>query len=88
MPRITRRLSSNTTYASATPSSPEVAKNFMNFRFNHLTQRPTLPNRLGCAYEGFRTTNSSGTVAGGHIGEAFGTDSMTRPRNDPGAVKV
>lgn len=87
MPKTVRRLSSITTLRGTTPTSPEVARNFTNFRFNHLTQRNLMPERLGSCY-GWKPFNASGTVAGGHIGGAFGAGNMTGPPNDPGAVKV
>lgn len=86
MPKMVKRLSSNTTLRTATPTSPELARNFMNFRFNHLKQRNTLPKRLGCAYEGFTTTNTSGRAETFGVGEAFGGGGMVY--QDAGVTKV
>jgi hypothetical protein len=87
MPKTVRRLSSITTLRGATPTSPEVANNFMNFRFNHLTQRP-MPHPISCD-KAHRQTNASGTAADhAGVGQAFGGGGMQGPRNDPGSVKV
>lgn len=90
MPKIYRRRSSNTTFTTDQPSSPGVAENFMNFRFNHLTQRAVRPNRLGCASEGFTTPNADGqtVAANAGTGQALGGGGMTNPVNDKGATKV
>lgn len=87
MPKTVRRLSNITTLRGAQATSPEVARNFMNFRFNHLTQRPTLPGKIG-GMSGWGSCNTNGTVAGGHIGGAFGAGNMAGPPNDPGNLKV
>jgi hypothetical protein len=87
--RTVRRLSSNTTLRGATPTSPDVARNFMNYKFNHLTQRNTMPNVLGRGSDSgadWGPCNTSGTVAGGHIGGAFGAGNIVG--QDPGEVKV
>lgn len=62
---------------------------FMNFRFNHLTQGTTLPNRLGCASEGFKSTNAGGRAAlADRTGQDLtGGDGFTYPNNDIGTVR-
>jgi hypothetical protein len=87
MPNKTvRRLSSNTALRGATPTSPDVARNFMNFKFNHLTQRNTDPGTRIGSVDDSHPRNASGTVAGGHIGGAFGAVNIVG--QDPGEVKV
>jgi hypothetical protein len=89
MPKMIRRYSSATTYRSSTPSSPELAKNFINYRFNHLNQRAVRPTKLGSA-DGWTTPNASGLATGADktgqvLDEGYGFRS---PVNDPGQVKV
>lgn len=92
MAKMIKRLSNTTVMRFTAPSSPDLARNVMNFRFNHLTQRNTLPNVLGggrAAGVDWGPCNASGTVAG-HVGvgETLESGSMSYPRNDPGNVKV
>jgi hypothetical protein len=88
MAKQVRRLSSLTTRRENDVTSPGLARNFMNFRFDHRGQRDTRPNRLGCTSEGFRTSGGPFTFG---VGEALGEngpDGMKGPRNDPGNTKV
>jgi hypothetical protein len=86
MPKTVRRLSNITSLRGATPTTPDLAANFMNFRFNHLRQRAVHPTRLGSA-DGFTTTNASGTAADhAGVGQVLGRGGM--PWTDPGQVKI
>jgi len=88
VPKQVRRLSSITTLRSTTPTSPEVAKHFMNFRFNHITQRKTMPDSgIGAAKGGanMRGHNEHLAPAGPVIGGAFGTGGY--PWTDTGTVE-
>lgn len=84
--KMVRRLSNLSTLRGGVPTSPGVAYNFTNFRFNHLSQRG-MPNPIS-PYKGSRTTNSTGAPYTAGVGQALGGEGMQGPRNDPGAVKV
>lgn len=92
MPKMTKRLSSITTQRVATPTSPELARNFMNFRFNHLAQRNTMPGRLGAGSDqnvSWGPCNSGGTdatSANARTGQALGGGGMVY--QDAGVTKV
>lgn len=89
MPKMTRRLGSLTSLRGATPTSPDLARNFTNFRFNHLTQRSTLPARLGSNSTSWGPCNSSGrpdVSANAQTGQALGSGGM--PWTDAGVTKV
>jgi hypothetical protein len=92
MPKIVKRQSNLSTTREAPPTSPTQARHFMNFRFNHLTQRNTLPNVLGrgsASGADWGPCNTSGGPAGdAGVGQALGGGGMTRPRNEPGQTKV
>jgi hypothetical protein len=86
---MVRRLSSISTLRSSAPTSPDVARNFMNFRFNHITQRKTMPaGCVGAAKDAgmtMRGHNDHLGPAGPVIGEAFGTGGY--PWTDTGTIE-
>jgi hypothetical protein len=85
VPKMVRRLSSNTTLRGGTPTSPSVAEKFMNFRFNHARLHENgLPTKLGSA-DSWRNTNASGKSDNRGVGEAFGSGGF--PWTDYGTVK-
>ena len=105
MAKMIRRLGGLTSLRSGTstgtpnsgsagmPTSPEFAKNFMNFRFNHLNQRNTMPNVLGRGSDSgvdWRTCNSAygGRACTFGVGGAPGQDQPAGPVNDAGPVRV
>jgi hypothetical protein len=83
---MVRRLSNITTLRGGTPTSTETAKNFMNYRFNHQTQRDVMYTHMGST-QGWRPMNYAGKPYTAGVGESF-DGGMTAPRNDPGATKV
>jgi hypothetical protein len=88
MAKTTRRQSLLTTVRGATPTTPTLAGNFMNFRFNHLTQRAVRPGRLGSA-SGWTTPNPDGrpmVSANARTGQSLEHGGMVW--TDPGQVKV
>lgn len=91
MAKTIRRLSSITALRGSQPTSPDLARNFMNFRFNHLNQRNVRPTKLGCA-DDWTTPNAGGrpqTSANAYTGQALDESYGFRgPTNDPGNVKV
>jgi len=77
--KTVNRQSNLTTRREAPPTSPVQARSFMNFRFNHLTQRNTLPNVLG---RGRASGVDWGTC------NASGGPGMVRPKNEPGQTEI
>jgi hypothetical protein len=86
---MVRRLSNISTLRGAPPTSPEVAYNFMNFRFSHLKQMATRPSVLGEGNDrnvAWGTCNPGGSDAvstRAQTGQAFGEGGMKGPPNDP-----
>jgi hypothetical protein len=87
MPKMVKRITSITTERRAPPSTPELHKNFMNFRFNHESQRNVRPANLAGHGE-WTTPNASGRADTRGVGTALETGRIEAPRNDPGATKV
>lgn len=84
MAKTVRRLGLLTSLRGMTPTTPDLAANFMNFRFNHLGQR-NLPNGIDTKAP-YRTTNSSGRADSRGIGEVLGRGGM--PWTDAGVTKT
>ena len=87
MPKTVRRLGLLTSLRGMTPTSPDLAQKFMNFRFNHLRQLSVKPPTLGGRQGNWTTPNASGgpTVSvNAQTGQVLGRGGM--PWTDRGYV--
>lgn len=60
MPKMNRRLDSNTTFRQRTPTNEQTADNFTNMAQDFSRQKPVVPDKIGNSSGGYRTMNSGG----------------------------
>jgi hypothetical protein len=85
--KMTKRISAITTERRAPPSTPELLKNFTNYRFDHQSQRAVRPSSWNGRGD-WTTTNAGGGAPTYGVGTCLESGSIDYPKNDPGATKV
>lgn len=84
MAKTVRRLGLLTSLRGMTPTTPDLAANFMNFKFNFIPQR-RLPNPIN-TQGGYRYTNGQAKSDSRGVGEVLGRGGM--PWTDAGVTKT